>query len=395
MKLKTFLILVFFIFLLINCSFAEDFITKGPALGEIYFIAPHPNTLHGLALYHSWDYGLTNIIMDSLNEMRWIASDSDNGKVYYSFLNVFYYSSNYGNNWTPISNITGGDIYSGRVSGEVFDNAIWYSNDYGLNWIQHQGNGLTGNIGDYESSTLGNLAGEVYFLSSKGYLFFSPDTGNNFTPQTNLSLIQAHDHYLRRGSNTGELYLYNNYTQEIFFSTDSGKTFNIQHQFVFQPTDIWYSDATGSQQPGEVFVLAYRYFPMSFDGEFYIYHSTDYGQTWSSYHHLTTIDEKASNPIKTFNLSQNYPNPFNPVTHIKYQLPKPSKVKLEIFNVLGQRVKTLVDKYQTADYFTVAWKGLNDYGHRVGSGVYICRITAKALDGSKEFVNSKKLLMVK
>ncbi len=136
MNLKTFLNSVFLVFLLFSFLYAEDYITKGPAPGEIYFTAPHQNSFNGLALYHSWDYGLTYDVIDSLNEMRWISSDSDSGKLYYSFVNAFYYSNNYGHNWTPRGMIPGGDVSSGRISGEIFNNAIWYSSDYGINWIQ-------------------------------------------------------------------------------------------------------------------------------------------------------------------------------------------------------------------------------------------------------------------
>ncbi len=394
MRIKTFLIsfvllLLVLDSLLLNFLFAEDFITKGPAAGELYFIAPHPSSLNGLALYHSWDYGLTNITIDSLNEMRWISADSHDGSLYYSFLNVFYYSDNHGSSWTPMSNITGGDISSGRISGEIFDNAVWYSNDYGMNWVQHLGNGLVGDIGDYESSTLGNLAGEVYFLSSKGFLFFSPDTGNNFTLHTNLGLIQGYDHYLRRGSNTGELFLYNSTTQELFFSNDSGHTFTLQHQFVFEPTDIWYSDATGSQQAGELFVLAYRYFPMSFEGEFYIYHSTDYGQTWNYNHHTTNIKEKDNSFLKTYYLSQNYPNPFNGETHIEFYLPFKETIELAIYSITGEKIRTLRKEQTLPGRHSVRWDGTNQQGQAVASGLYFYQLK------TPNYQQSKKLLYIR
>ncbi|NIR95175.1 MAG: T9SS type A sorting domain-containing protein [Gammaproteobacteria bacterium] len=96
-----------------------------------------------------------------------------------------------------------------------------------------------------------------------------------------------------------------------------------------------------------------------------------------------------------FALSQNYPNPFNPETTIKYQLPKPSKVKLEVFNILGQRVITLVNHLQSADYYTVQWKGINNGGVKVGSGLYIYRLTAEATDGGETFTKVKKMLLVR
>jgi hypothetical protein len=75
-----------------------------------------------------------------------------------------------------------------------------------------------------------------------------------------------------------------------------------------------------------------------------------------------------------FNLSQNYPNPFNPTTTISYALPTNSYVKLSIYNILGQKVKTLVDGEEQAGFKNVIWEGKNDRGEEVGSGIYFYRI---------------------
>jgi hypothetical protein len=77
-----------------------------------------------------------------------------------------------------------------------------------------------------------------------------------------------------------------------------------------------------------------------------------------------------------FNLSQNYPNPFNPTTNINYAIPQDANVRLVIFNVLGQAVKTLVNSQQKAGYYTIRWDGSNESGSKVSSGMYIYRITA-------------------
>jgi len=77
-----------------------------------------------------------------------------------------------------------------------------------------------------------------------------------------------------------------------------------------------------------------------------------------------------------FAVKQNYPNPFNPTTEIRYALPEPGKVKIVIYNSLGQKVRTLVSGEQVAGYYTTVWDATNDAGHRVSSGLYIYQVQA-------------------
>ena len=104
------------------------------------------------------------------------------------------------------------------------------------------------------------------------------------------------------------------------------------------------------------------------------------------------IRDHHSRPHQYF-LYQNYPNTFNPTTTIQYQLPSDSKVRIEIYNILGQRVRTLINRKQKAGVYKTTWDGRNAYGSRVASGLYIYRIKAEA--GSKTFLQAKKMLLVK
>jgi hypothetical protein len=81
-------------------------------------------------------------------------------------------------------------------------------------------------------------------------------------------------------------------------------------------------------------------------------------------------------PIRpqNFELEQNYPNPFNPETIIAYQLPQAGHVSLDIFDVMGRRVRTLLAEVQEARRHEAAWDGLNDAGDPVASGIYLYRI---------------------
>lgn len=90
-----------------------------------------------------------------------------------------------------------------------------------------------------------------------------------------------------------------------------------------------------------------------------------------------------------FSLAQNYPNPFNARTIISYSLPEDSKVEITIYNILGQRVKTLMNEYQLAGYKRVIWDGTNQKGKTVASGIYFYSIKAG------DFTSSKKMLLLK
>jgi hypothetical protein len=79
---------------------------------------------------------------------------------------------------------------------------------------------------------------------------------------------------------------------------------------------------------------------------------------------------------RTFALRQNVPNPFNPITVIRYQLPQTADVRIDVFNIAGRLVKTIVDERQEAGYKEVAWDGRNEAGEKVASGVYMYRMEA-------------------
>jgi hypothetical protein len=81
---------------------------------------------------------------------------------------------------------------------------------------------------------------------------------------------------------------------------------------------------------------------------------------------------------------QNYPNPFNPTTIIRYQLPTASMVQLEVFDVLGKKVASLVNSAQAAGDYSVTFNASN-----LASGVYFYRLQAG------NFVQTKKMLFIK
>jgi hypothetical protein len=109
------------------------------------------------------------------------------------------------------------------------------------------------------------------------------------------------------------------------------------------------------------------------------------GQLLENSSELLAIRNPNGNTSRHFELSQNYPNPFNPSTIISYTLPEMSHVSLEVFNILGQRVATLVNGNQQAGTYSLKFDG-----SRLASGVYFYR-----LDVNNGSVQTKKMLLIK
>lgn len=100
-------------------------------------------------------------------------------------------------------------------------------------------------------------------------------------------------------------------------------------------------------------------------------------------------DNHLSNLPTAFSMAQNYPNPFNPTTSIAFALPKRSHVVMEVFNILGQNVRRLVDENLPAGNHSIIFDGRDNYGNELASGVYLYRIK------TDQFTHSKKMMLMK
>jgi hypothetical protein len=109
----------------------------------------------------------------------------------------------------------------------------------------------------------------------------------------------------------------------------------------------------------------------------------DYG----SNEEITDVDEQVNLPTK-FQLSQNYPNPFNAHTIINFALPSAGHVSLDVYNLLGQRVKTLFQGFHSAGYLSVVWDGTGESGEPVASGLYFYRLAT-----DKEQITKRMMLL--
>jgi len=96
---------------------------------------------------------------------------------------------------------------------------------------------------------------------------------------------------------------------------------------------------------------------------------------------------------ETFTLFANSPNPFNPSTTICYSLQTSADIRLNIYNLKGEKVRTLINQHQSAGTFEISWNGRNDNNVRVASGIYIYRME---INTGREIVSqSRQMLLLK
>ena len=113
------------------------------------------------------------------------------------------------------------------------------------------------------------------------------------------------------------------------------------------------------------------------------------GTTVNGSLNLLGLEDDFSSLPAEFRLKQNYPNPFNPETNIDFNLPVKSDISLEIYNVLGHRINTLVNKQVSAGSHRIKWDGRDFLGRTVSAGVYFYKLNAG------EFTSTRKMMMVK
>ena len=107
-------------------------------------------------------------------------------------------------------------------------------------------------------------------------------------------------------------------------------------------------------------------------------------------HNLATLGKVAARKIpEEYLLKQNYPNPFNPTTTIEFSLPAAAHARLAIYNILGQRVRTLVNTAYQAGEYAIVWNGRDDTGLPVSSGIYIYELK------TENFIKRNKMVFMK
>ncbi len=119
-------------------------------------------------------------------------------------------------------------------------------------------------------------------------------------------------------------------------------------------------------------------------------YALSYSSIKSLYDFVTDIEDNQEVVLpKNFGLTQNFPNPFNNQTNIEFQISSQSSIKLEIFNILGQKVKTLIDEDKSPGYYAIQWNGKNDLSDSMNSGIYFIKFS------TGKFTETKKMTLLK
>ena len=274
-----------------------------------------------------------------------------------------YRSTNNGNTWTLVG-LEGVQVNSFAIndSGYIFagitPHGIYCSTDNGDTWRTL----LDVNVTSIAINDSGHIFAGSYSDSeygpSRGFVYRSTDNGDTWTQTVPtyhyvLSLAINDSGHIFAGTGGG-----------VYRSTDNGDTWT---KFGLD------SDAVNS-------------FVINSNG--YIFAMTGYTVYRSSLPTIDAVKEIKNELPLSYKLLQNYPNPFNPTTMINYQLAMTSDVNLSIYNILGQKVATLVNKKQPAGNYSVEWNASG-----FASGIYIYQLTAKGQQQKAMF--TKKLVLLK
>lgn len=479
--------ILFFILLpLIIVSFlsADHSLTRGPDIGEIYFYGPVISEDNN-GLYHSTDFGETATCMDS-TVIGSFNADLTPGVIYRERFGGLYVSEDYGQQGTWVHRPEGVSeffISSGVNEGTVYSSFHKHSEDYGQSYHDHLGQGFFGNMKTMEIDNEDHVAYMIVYdsniLDSLWLLISYDDFDNLEIQQTFYWEVGAH-YFLSRGYQNGELYIlkkFGNYNKKLYYSNDYGLTWEYINNFNCPNLPIW--GIVGGRQPGEFYMLVVYIQDMYYIKHTYIYHSLDYGETFTVYHNFALGDDPAyayfeaiptegsvpltvqytdlspglvwgwewdfdndniidsyeQNPEYTYQdtgyysvrlriinyiggtenfafrenyihvtegnslqnevvknkeiILSNYPNPFNPSTTIEFSIQNESFINLSIFNIKGQKIKSLTnDKYPKGNH-SIIWNGDDESGKPVSSGIYLYKLKV----GNQ--VSVKRMLLLK
>jgi len=284
-----------------NSVFSQK-ITRGPDIGEIYFMGPTTTVLFE-AIYHSSDFGETAVCVDSiscLNDMiTSISADKTPGGLYYTTMGeALYYSPNYGQYGTW--EFRHGGIYSrlssGINEGFIFEGSASHSEDFGFTFNNHSGIGAFGSMkaSDIGYNNKGYLLTSKYLVQDSIFLFLSYDNFDTFQLIHKFNYMNGNTFQLSYAYDSNSLFLYNFNKKELLLSNDDGLNWIIKNTFTSPYLPI--KGISGGRQAGELYMLVIYIQCPTINSEddhnkhIYIYHSLDYGETFTVYHPFSCGD---------------------------------------------------------------------------------------------------------
>ncbi|OVE80091.1 hypothetical protein BVY01_00945 [bacterium I07] len=246
-------------------------------------------------------------------------------------------------------------------------------------------------IGGNHTLVYGSNGWETYPCWSPNGKMIAFSSGSPTTPTYIYSLDLA-SHEIKRITRSNDLNLTEEepawspngqwivFTKTTWENDESGNQKNHNSNlYLVSTTDGMEYPLTHTLREGKSFY--YREPSWSPDGNSIVFTSAPVfvsGDIWilTDFWTYTKIKETSTVSRNDLRLEQNYPNPFNPETVIPYQIPESGHLNIEIFNMMGQRIRTLVNEKKQAGSYNVIWDGCNDFGETVSNGIYMYRMTS-------------------
>jgi hypothetical protein len=176
--------------------------------------------------------------------------------------------------------------------------------------------------------------------------------------------------------------LYDGYDFEIYINGEIDAFTSFSGLILTTPIDLMIGQVLPSS-------TQYNFKGVLDDIRIYNY-ALSYSKIKSLYDYVVNVSDEHVNQIPiNYGLAQNYPNPFNNQTNIEFQVPNQSLIKLEIYNILGQKIRTLINQEKYPGNYSVSWDGENDFGDSVNSGIYFIKFS------SDNFSDTKKMTLLK
>ncbi len=366
-------------------------IVCGTQPGEIYFTGVHPFLTGTTGFYFSADGGEHIELRDSSDWTTSVygslLSDAQDSTLY-RFVNSGllcpgqYLSVDGGFNWNIVDTVESIRAYaSGVISGEVYRraefptlNRLERSENYGVGYHPCNCIGLPDTFGIY-STALGIDSGEVYIWGDFGNLYYSQDYAESFTFLGDLYTtwgVNPWTHIIN-GAVPGEIFIFYFDHQKVWRVSNYGT--QVEMLINLSLGYSWACSFASSRIPGELYIRATEYLGMVPGGTIRIYHTTDYFQSWTIYEHIVEWENinDQNIPMNPSPISmQTWPNPANAGFNVSYELNSMQDVRLEMYNMLGQKVWTYHVGMQAPRNYRLYFQN-----EQLPSGTYLLQLRAE------------------